>query len=267
MDKIEIFYFSGTGNSLHVARELRKKLPSAVLIPIASFIGKNELKTSGKVIGFVFPIHLSTIPIFILDFIRQIDLSSAEYIFAVATRVGTEHSAFFEMEKILKKKNKKLNAFISLNMPSNDPKFGFKALMPEEMAKLDKQFNRRLDILAGAISVKTELREKDNAFTARVPLVNALAWLVKLADNMQQKFYADEKCAGCGTCAKVCLSKKIIMKDGRPFWQKEVKCFKCYACLNFCPNKAVQIKGYTENKGRYSHPFASIEDIARQKYE
>jgi len=32
--KTEIYYFSGTGNSLHVARELQKRLTGAMLIPV-----------------------------------------------------------------------------------------------------------------------------------------------------------------------------------------------------------------------------------------
>ncbi len=43
------------------------------------------------------------------------------------------------------------------------------------------------------------------------------------------------------------------------------------ACLNYCPAQAVQIKdkwfmkSYTANNGRYSHPYATADDIAAQK--
>ena len=36
MSKVEIYYFSGTGNSLHLARELQKRIPETKLIPITS---------------------------------------------------------------------------------------------------------------------------------------------------------------------------------------------------------------------------------------
>ncbi len=48
----------------------------------------------------------------------------------------------------------------------------------------------------------------------------------------------------------------------------------CYACLNFCPAQSVQIndipgivKSYTRTNGRYSHPYATVKDIAREKQE
>lgn len=265
MTQVELFYFSGTGNSLYVVKTLEEKLTSVALRPIASLVGKEKISSIAPVIGFVFPIHLSSIPIFILDFIESMDLQSVEYIFAVATRIGTQHSAFSQLEKKLLTKGKKLNAAISLNMPSNDPKFGFKTLSDEKMKEQESTISDKLSELARKITNREDFREKDTTFTTRIPLVGAIAWLIKLTDNLQQKFYADEKCTGCGICEQVCPSGKIVMKDGRPCWQKKIKCFKCNACLNFCPNQAVQIKGFTEGKARYNHPYATAEEIAQQK--
>jgi formate hydrogenlyase subunit 6/NADH:ubiquinone oxidoreductase subunit I len=45
----------------------------------------------------------------------------------------------------------------------------------------------------------------------------------------------------------------------------------CFACLNFCPVKAVQIsdipgvKSMTKENGRYPHPYASVDDMINQK--
>ena len=66
-------------------------------------------------------------------------------------------------------------------------------------------------------------------------------------------------------CEKVCLSKKIKMINKKPVWKKDVQCFYCYACINYCPKQSVQIKSFTEKNGRYSHPYATSDDIARQK--
>jgi ferredoxin len=84
-------------------------------------------------------------------------------------------------------------------------------------------------------------------------------------------FYSDDQCTGCGVCAKVCLSGKIRMVDEKPLWQKSILCYMCYACVNFCPREAVQIKSipgvrsHTTENCRYSHPFATAQEIACQK--
>ena len=86
MSKVEIYYFSGTGNSLHVAKELEKRIPEANLIPIASLLNKDVIETNGETVWFVFPIYLKAIPVPVKKFIKKLDLKSAKYIFALATR-------------------------------------------------------------------------------------------------------------------------------------------------------------------------------------
>jgi hypothetical protein len=119
----EIYYFSGTGNSLYVAKELQKRVTEAKLIPIVSLLNRDIVESVSDSVGFVFPIHLAMAPAPVIDFVKKLDLKSAEYIFAIATRAGSQHRAFIDLENILKKKDKSLDSFFTLNMTSNDPKF------------------------------------------------------------------------------------------------------------------------------------------------
>lgn len=48
MSKVDIFYFSGTGNSLLVKRELQKYIPAANYIPIVSQLGKEKFENNRK---------------------------------------------------------------------------------------------------------------------------------------------------------------------------------------------------------------------------
>ena len=84
----EIYYFSGTGNSLSVAKELQKRLTDSNLIPIIKLLNESKIQANGNIIGVVFPVHALTVPVAVRMFLRKLDLSSAEYIFIVATRMG-----------------------------------------------------------------------------------------------------------------------------------------------------------------------------------
>jgi len=44
----EIYYLSGTGNSLHVAKELQKRIADTELIPISSLKNNDGIKTKGN---------------------------------------------------------------------------------------------------------------------------------------------------------------------------------------------------------------------------
>ena len=60
MNKVEVYYFSGTGNSLTVARDIAKEL-NAKIINILSIINQENINSDANVLGFVFPIIILNI--------------------------------------------------------------------------------------------------------------------------------------------------------------------------------------------------------------
>ncbi len=271
--RTEIYYFSGTGNSLYVARELQKRIPEATLIPMVSLLNRDLINSDADSVGFIFPIHLAMAPAPVIEFVKKMDLKSAEYIFTIVTRAGSQHRAFIDLENILKKKGKTLDSYFSLNLPSNDPKFeGWKPTPEKEIRKLESNVQNKLDSIQEIILNKEKSHEEDAEFITPMPAFLILSKILPLLNRFYNvEFYADSNCVGCGTCEKVCLSGKVKMIDGKPVWQKEVQCFFCHACLNYCPQHAVQIKSsrllksFTEENERYSHPNANVDDIAAQK--
>ena len=278
----EIYYFSGTGNSLFIAKELQKRIPDSRLIPIASLVNKKEIRTKGKTIGLVFPVHALTIPVAIKRFIRKADFGSAHYIFAVATRKGTIFKGFEKIDQMLGRKNKKLNSHFALNMCNNDSRHGqYNVPTESDIHEAEKAATEKLDIIQGVINQKADSRDKDAEYLESFsyhPIVNYFLvrfaiWCMEVSEYIGgvNYFYADFGCKGCGICEKVCLSGKIEIKNQRPVWEKDVLCFMCFACLNFCPHRAVQIssipgvKSFSKENGRYPHPYAAISDMTAQK--
>jgi flavodoxin len=103
----EIYYFSGTGNSLHVAKELQARIPETRLIPIVSLLHRDAVKASAETVGLVFPQYASSTPKLVDRFIGKLDLAATKYIFAIVTRGGTTCYAFDQADKLLKKKGRK----------------------------------------------------------------------------------------------------------------------------------------------------------------
>jgi len=278
----EIYYFSGTGNSLFIAKELQKRIPGSNLIPIASLMNKKVVQTKGKTVGFVFPVHALTIPIAVKKFIRKVDFGSSEYLFAIATRQGTIFRGFNKIDQLLNKKNKHLDSHFILNMYSNDSRHnGFKVPPQSDILSLERVALEKLDFIQDVIKNKMVNREIDSGYTSGFsyhPIINYLLERLILSSMAISEyiggvnyFYSDSRCSGCGVCEKVCLSKKIKMCDRKPVWQKNVLCYMCFACLNYCPKKSVQIKSipgvksFTKENDRYPHPYATFIDISSQK--
>jgi ferredoxin len=265
---MQIYYFSGTGNSLHVAKELNRRFPDATLVPIISALHSDKIETKAEVVGLVFPIHAFTMPFPVRQFLMRADLRSARYVFALTTRLCSD-KVFSDMDNILAGRGKSLDACFPVEMPCNYIPL-FDPPSQEEITRMESALQRRLDEVQEIIANRRKSRERDDAPTfilSRIllPVVRLYYQELRLPD-MERSFYADPQCTGCGLCEKICLSGKIVMKDKRPEWTDRVRCTYCFACLNYCPVQAIQIKGRkTVNRGRYHHPEVNAKDIADEK--
>ena len=278
-EKGVIYYFSGTGNSLELARGIKKLCPEYMLVPIINMINTNNYRCSAENIGFVFPCHGFTAPSPVKRFIDNFIPEKAQYIFSAVTRGGTSFIGFDGINKALFKHRKRLDATFVLDMPGNDPKFKeFKNPDDREIA----EYNSKLKVMLDSITSVIRNKETFHSDTAGETIFNNKVFekiieklvsfsVQKIAPGTKRYFYIDGKCNGCGICEKVCTSGKIQMDGKRPVWRKGKDCYMCYACINFCPKETIQIyskyymKSYTEKTGRYSHPYVTYKDIMKQK--
>jgi len=265
---MEIYYFSGTGNSLHVARELAKRFPDSSLTPIVSVLKNEKIETNADPIGLVFPIHAFTFPWPVKRFLEKATLEPTSYKFAIATRECFAR-VFSSMDRLLGERNGKLNACFSFEMPQTYVPL-FDVYPQEERARTEAEMREHLACIEKIVASRETFRPEDPPgwflFSHIVyPLVTAWFREIRFPD-MEKSFHADHRCTGCGTCEKVCLSQRIRLENERPVWQDGVRCMYCFACLHYCPSEAVQIEGRsTMKRGRYHHPAITVKDIADQK--
>ena len=77
--------------------------------------------------------------------------------------------------------------------------------------------------------------------------------------KMDKKFWIDEECNSCGICEKVCPAANILMKEGKPVWQKQ--CQQCLACIQWCPKESIQYGKKTSEYKRYHHPEIKLKEM------
>ena len=281
---IEIYYFSGTGNSLYVARQMQAMLPDVRLTPIVSLLERDVIHSESRIIGFVFPNFCLTIPIPMYEFLLKLDLSQADYLFAVCTRGGSPSQAFAYINRLIKPQGKQLQAAMLLTMPWNHP-VGKENLPGKNtqirIGELEAILQEKLPAFCRAVAAgEPDLVEDTDADLELSSGIKLFDLLVSKPFNFKShrymyqrimKFGADETCSGCGTCETVCLSQKIVLQNGRPVWQEEIPCYACYACINYCPQQAVQvlsnglIKSVSPQLKRYHHAAVGVMDIAAQR--
>ena len=86
--KVTIYFFTGTGNSLKIAKDLAEKLKDSELIPIAKVWQMENLISTSEKVGFIFPLYYFGLPKIIHEFVNKLDLSESNYIFTVITSAG-----------------------------------------------------------------------------------------------------------------------------------------------------------------------------------
>lgn len=242
-----IFYFTGTGNSLFAAKRLLSNKEK--LINIADAIKNKQYDyaiANGENVGFVFPVYFYTVPAIIKEFVSKLNLAGAEYVYAVITCGGGISQSGAVLKKSLAERNIKLNYVTSLLMPDNSMLFyqippaeeGKERLIAAEkqLVQLKEKINRRTDVKIGNSTVLSDL----------VGLGYQLS-------NRTAKFYADERCIGCGLCAERCPQNVIEMRSGKPHWVKPT-CQKCSSCISRCPKQAIQYGTATKKRNRYVNP-------------
>ncbi len=259
-----IFWFSGTGNSLYIAKNIAEK-NDLKLVSIASAVNSGteffeyDLE-EGEIVGFVFPVYAWAPPKMVLNFISKLKLKNYNnnYTFCVATCGGNVGNTVKVMEESLNTANIKLSAGFSVIMPNNYIVVG----NVDSKAKEEKKLAEAEETTKKISEIVTE--KKSGMFNVvKGPLPGLFTGLVSPIFNKRairtDSFYATDKCNGCGICEKVCTCKSIKV-DKRPKWGKE--CNQCLACINFCPTKAIQFRKGTEKKGRYTNPNISINEMS-----
>ncbi|WP_424354326.1 EFR1 family ferrodoxin [Methanobacterium sp. MBAC-LM] len=281
---LEIYYFSGTGNSLAVARDIAEKM-GGDLISIPSVMDKKSITTDADVIGIVFPVYyLGTvnIPIVVQQFVRKLDDISTKYIFAVCTYGGGSGSTLTILDEMIKARGGRLAAGFGVQMPQNAFRKPF-----ENKTKLYNNWKeKKLNFICEHVKAKDGWFDTDGLFIGLVVAIiermmkvgflnrSSLRSMKKTArlheDSdlkldevihfMDRSYSTDENCTGCGTCSKVCQVRNIEIVHNKPTWQHH--CENCLACIKWCPQSAIH--GYGELPEGYHHPDVNILDMLRE---
>jgi len=252
--KMEIFYFSGTGNSLWVAKEFAKKIDGCKLTPIKSL--KGRVVPKAEQVGIVFPLYAFGCPRIVINFLKNLDVKNTKYLFSILTRGGSPTIAFTQVARAL---DRKLNSCFKINMGSNYLPFGDIYDQAKERKVLLKA-QEKLDKIIPMITSIEEKRERECFLLYPILSYIYKSWS-KRSHKSDKRFFVDDKCNSCGICEKICPVNNIELKDKKPLWLH--KCQECLACLHYCPSRAIQVNAKSSGYGRYHHPDVSWKEISK----
>lgn len=260
--KTILYCFSGTGNSLWVARSIAKELGDTEVVPMtmASASGEGNM-TNADNIGFVFPVYMWGLPLVVARFLKGFGEGKGKYVFSVATYGGSPGTTLVQASGLLAANDISMAAGFGVTMPGNyTPMCG--AIDQRKQEKMFGQAAEKVRSIAQAVRDQRRLAPEKSNFAINWFLSGLFyPFCAPRIPAMDRDFWTDEKCNGCGICAKVCPVGNIMLTGGKPAWQH--RCEQCMACLQWCPREAVQLGKKTPGRKRYHHPDIRLQDMTQ----
>ncbi|MBM4242176.1 MAG: 4Fe-4S ferredoxin [Euryarchaeota archaeon] len=237
---VDIYYFSGTGNTLLVVKKMRD-----VFVEKGTEVNLLKIEKSSPedvnlehTIGLGFPVAgFSTYP-FVWEFIESLPQTKGTKIFMVDTLGGFSGGIVGPLREKLKKKGYKPIGAREIIMPPNIFYIQDDETCKKKIEKgLEKAQKYALEIANGTSSWGRTPVLSDIMYYISKGLIGSWKW------RSQHKWFgfkADKsKCNQCGICVDICPLNNIEMKD-HPVHGYD--CEFCMRCVSFCPRNATPCK-------------------------
>lgn len=239
-----ILYFSGTGNSLAVARHIAKATGEA-LMPLGEAADKDL--SSESVVGLVYPCYDFNTPPAVRDLVRRLSISPAAYVFIVVTCGAQTGNSIWTVRRLLKHKGVSVAYCHKIRMPDNSATL-FGRNPNDQLWKL-KKYAPRLE----RITADVKARRHGSHYGAP----GLTGWLCGLP-SVERKVLGGfkptvdpDRCIGCGLCSRVCPIGNITV-DGKA--SIGASCTACLGCLHACPQQAITTGKPVRKECQYHHP-------------
>lgn len=246
-----IFYFTGTGNSLYIAKQLE-----ASPISIPQVIHQKSQEFSADSIGIVAPVYGHELPQMVKDFMKKA-VFHTDYFYMILT-YGNRHGGAAELAKKFCEKSGIAVNYINVIVMADNwlPSFDM-----NQQRKIDKGIDKKLAAIQADLKEKknkvSEVTDADRA--AHQQFLDAMSHMP--SDVWQHLLRVSESCIGCGICEKVCPSSSIHVVNGKAV-HTPGHCQTCLACVHACPQKAIGLTISEKNpNARYRNENISLLEI------
>lgn len=247
-----VFFFTATGNSLYIAKQLESEP-----ISIPQIMKQDSLTFEADKIGIVCPIYGHEMPKMVKEFIGKATFKT-DYFYIILT-YGALHGGAAELANdYLKSVGKKAQYIASIVMVDNFlPNFN----MTEQCA-IDKKIPENLAKIKADIDNR-KCRIEKAGFKNKMIHKGYLMMVKGQDETVWAKFKVEDSCIGCETCVKVCPSASIKTENGKAVHTMK-NCQACYACIHACPQKAIKFTIPEKNpEVRYRNGNITLEEIIK----
>ena len=245
-----VLFFSATGNTEFIARQLALKLGDECLNLLDRVKrGDHSPLHSEKPFIICAPVYVCEMPRFLAAYLKQQTFTGSRQVYFIFTSGGYAGISGQLAKAMIRKKKMEYLGHAEFRMPRNYVANDHYPMLPPEQVKeriLDSC--RQLETVAADIQAGRKLKARHIWLFETIITVPFNPVWSKLKYKTDD-FYATEGCMGCGRCQRLCPLNNISLKDRKPVWGQE--CTHCMACIANCPTEAIEYGTISRTKEKY----------------
>ena len=243
-----VLYFTGTGNSRHIAERIAHAL-NDTLISLNDRIKSGDitsLAVNGRLV-LVMPTYAWRIPRIVRDHLLRTELRGARETWFVMDCGSEIGNAAKYNRALCREKGLVYMGTAQIVMPENFIAM-FNAPTVEEARRIVAKAEPFIDRAIAAIRAGHMFSPPRKKLYDRIAssAVNPVFYPLFVKAN---PFTASDVCIGCGKCEKLCPLNNITLQNARPVWG--TNCTQCMACICYCPTRAIEYGKKSVGKPRY----------------
>lgn len=103
-----IYYFSGTGNNLAIAKRLAKELGETTVMPMSELLQNKVIPEEYEWVGFTAPSYFSHVPPYVEECMKDVSYTEKQKVFLITGCGGNRGLAIQDMRQHVHNSKKKL---------------------------------------------------------------------------------------------------------------------------------------------------------------
>lgn len=261
--KSAIVYFSGTGNTAYIAKQIRDEINSRGLeassysIEDDTMQSKEQVKTiinEADLLFLGYPIYGSKAPKLMEEFIEKLPMTDKKCSVVVFTTVAlASGDGPVYLKKLLENKGYELSYAREFIMNNNFNVPGFPDVLrvgseDKVNKRLEKSRLRVKGLVDDLLSGKKRLQ--GNHLPAKLLGSTQRAHVDSLIDKISATMLVEHsRCTSCGICVRKCPVGNIEMHNGQIVLKDH--CIGCMRCYHICKTEAINITKATLDGNRW----------------
>lgn len=273
--KVNLYYFSGTGNSLFIAKTIQEGIveehsqvtgarndtdANVTILPIQKFMTCETINDSSDWIGIIYPTYFLDAPDVVQQFAKKLQIRKDCYLFFYSSYGETLGNALHNMNKLFEPGQVRGN--YEVVMPDNSIIFESRKDEIPRMLEAGEAIIR-----AHAKEIYNQKITPQSPYSSKYHLTaNVMKPFARKGLGFKKLKVNAEKCNHCGLCEKLCPMRNIRMEENLSLSKTPAfanLCESCFSCLHYCPQEAITYQRMSKKKTgfQYRHPQIRVKEM------